>query len=59
VEAGPLSDPVTIETSDTRVEPTKLYLKPGDTYTRDTLLKAILVCSCPGRTRPPRLRAAT
>ncbi len=45
VEAGPLSDEVTIEASDTQVEPTKLYLRPGDTYTRGTLLKVILVRS--------------
>lgn len=45
VEAGPLSDPLTIDQSDTLVEPTKLYLRPGDKYTRGDLLKAILVRS--------------
>ena len=45
VEAGPLSDPVTIEDSDTSVEPTKLYLRVGDTFPRGALLKAILVRS--------------
>lgn len=45
VEAGPLSNPLTIDESDTRVEPTKLYLKPGHRYTRGELLKAILVRS--------------
>jgi D-alanyl-D-alanine carboxypeptidase (penicillin-binding protein 5/6) len=45
VEAGPLSDQVTIERSDTMVEPTKLYLKPGDTYTRGNLLNVIMVRS--------------
>lgn len=45
VEAGPLSDPVTIEHSDTTVEPTKLYLKEGHRYPRSALLKAILVRS--------------
>ncbi|NIP95027.1 MAG: D-alanyl-D-alanine carboxypeptidase, partial [Akkermansiaceae bacterium] len=38
-------DPVTIEHSDTTVEPTKLYLKPGHQYERGDLLKAILVRS--------------
>ena len=34
-----------IQKSDTLVEPTKLYLKTGHTYTRGQLLKAILVRS--------------
>lgn len=45
VEAGNLSKTVTIEKSDTRAEPTKLYLTPGDTYTRRELLTALLVKS--------------
>jgi D-alanyl-D-alanine carboxypeptidase (penicillin-binding protein 5/6) len=45
VEAGPLSDPLTIQQSDTTVEPTKLYLRSGDRFTRGDLLKAILVRS--------------
>ena len=44
-EAGPLHDPVVIQSSDLAVEPTKLYLTPGHTYTRAQLLKAILVRS--------------
>ena len=44
-EAGSLRDPVVIQSSDTLVEPTKLYLKTGHTYTRGQLLKAILVRS--------------
>lgn len=45
VRDGPLSDPVTVQHSDTRVEPSKLYLKPGETYTRRELVKALLVKS--------------
>lgn len=44
-EAGSLDDPVVIQASDTSVEPTKLYLKTGHSYTRGQLLKAILVRS--------------
>jgi len=44
-EAGSLHDPVVIQASDTKVEPTKLYLKAGHKYTRGQLLKAILVRS--------------
>lgn len=43
--SGPLSDPVTVTTSDTQVEPSKLYVKPGETYARKTLVKALLVRS--------------
>ncbi|GAA5484325.1 D-alanyl-D-alanine carboxypeptidase family protein [Haloferula sargassicola] len=45
LDEGPLSDPVTITVDDTRCEPTKLYLRPGETYTRGYLLKALLVKS--------------
>ena len=44
-EAGPLSNPILVQHSDTTVEPTKLYLKPGHRYTRGQLLKAIIVRS--------------
>ncbi|MCH2064529.1 MAG: D-alanyl-D-alanine carboxypeptidase [Roseibacillus sp.] len=44
-EAGSLNDRVVIQSSDTTVEPTKLYLQTGHTYTRGQLLKAILVRS--------------
>ncbi len=44
-EAGSLNDRVVIQSSDTTVEPTKLYLQAGHTYTRGQLLKAILVRS--------------
>lgn len=44
-ESGPLSDPVTIALSDTRVEPSKIYVRAGETYTRAALVKALLVKS--------------
>lgn len=44
-EAGDLSKRVTIQKSDTLAEPTKLYLRPGDSYTRRELLTALLVKS--------------
>lgn len=44
-ETGDLSQPVTITDSDTQAEPTKLYLKPGDSYTRQQLLTALLIKS--------------
>ena len=44
-EAGSLNDRVVVQSSDTTVEPTKLYLQTGHTYTRGQLLKAILVRS--------------
>lgn len=43
--AGSLEDPVTIELTDTQVEPSKIYVAPGETYTRRTLVKALLVRS--------------
>jgi len=44
-ESGGLDLPLTIEASDTLAEPTKLYLKTGDQYTRRELLAALLVKS--------------
>ena len=44
-ESGDLSTPVTIDRSDMFAAPTKLYLKAGDTYTRQQLLTALLVKS--------------
>ena len=44
-ESGELSAPVTIDRSDMLAAPTKLYLKMGDTYTRQQLLTALLVKS--------------
>lgn len=45
VKAGPLADPVTVQATDTAVEPSKLYIKAGEVYTRRTLVKALLVKS--------------
>lgn len=45
VKAGPLADPVTVQASDTAVEPSKVYIKAGETYTRRDLVKALLVKS--------------
>lgn len=45
LDAGNLDKPVVIEASDTACEPTKLYLKPGERYTRRELLKALMVKS--------------
>lgn len=45
IDAGNLDKIVTIQASDGACEPTKLYLKPGETYTRRELLKVLLVKS--------------
>lgn len=45
IRSGSLKDPVTIAQSDTLVEPSKLYVKAGETYTREALVKALLVKS--------------
>lgn len=45
LESGPLSDPVTVEQSDTRVEPSKVYIRTGEVYTRAALIKALMVKS--------------
>ncbi len=45
LRAGPLADPVTIQESDTKVEPSKIYVKAGETYTRRELVKALLIKS--------------
>jgi len=44
-ESGALSEDVTIAETDENVEPTKLYLKPGQSYPRRQLLTALLVKS--------------
>ncbi len=44
-EDGPLDDPVDVQVSDTQVEPTKIYIKPGERYSRGALVKALLVKS--------------
>jgi D-alanyl-D-alanine carboxypeptidase (penicillin-binding protein 5/6) len=45
LDAGNIDKPVTIEASDTMCEPTKLYLKPGERYTRRDLLRVLMVKS--------------
>ncbi len=44
-EAGNLDKRVEIEAADTNCEPTKIYVKPGQSYTRLQLLNALLVKS--------------
>lgn len=44
-ESGNLDRPVTVQQTDTFAEPVKLNIKPGDTYTRIDLLRALLVKS--------------
>jgi D-alanyl-D-alanine carboxypeptidase (penicillin-binding protein 5/6) len=44
-ERGQLDQPVQVETIDTLAEPVKLNIKPGDTYQRIDLLRALLVKS--------------
>jgi D-alanyl-D-alanine carboxypeptidase (penicillin-binding protein 5/6) len=44
-ERGFLDRPVTVEYADTLAEPVKLNIKPGETYTRIELLRALLVKS--------------
>ncbi|MEN8772524.1 MAG: D-alanyl-D-alanine carboxypeptidase family protein [Akkermansiaceae bacterium] len=43
--AGSLSNRVRVRSSDTNVEPSKIYVKAGENYTRQTLVKALLVRS--------------
>lgn len=45
LDAGDIDKTVVVEQSDTACEPTKLDLKPGETYTRRELLKALMVKS--------------
>jgi serine-type D-Ala-D-Ala carboxypeptidase (penicillin-binding protein 5/6) len=44
-ESGYLDRPVVVAQTDTLAEPVKLNIKPGDTYTRIDLLRALLVKS--------------
>ena len=44
-KAGSLNDQVTVQNTDTKVEPSKLYIKAGETYTRRALVKGLLVKS--------------
>lgn len=45
LDAGNLDKRITIQTSDTQIEPTKLGVRAGEVYTRRTLLYAFLVKS--------------
>ncbi|MES2440632.1 MAG: D-alanyl-D-alanine carboxypeptidase family protein [Verrucomicrobiota bacterium] len=45
LDAGNIDKPVTIESSDTACEPTKLDLKPGEVYSRRELTKVLMVKS--------------
>ncbi len=45
VEHGNLNHSIVIEPIDEKTEPSMLYLKPGDSYTRDELLHALLIKS--------------
>ena len=45
LDAGSLDKTVTISSYDANCEPTKLYLKPGEQYTRRELLKVLMVKS--------------
>lgn len=45
ISAGNVNKTVTIQSSDTRCEPTKLYVSPGQTYSRQELMKALMVKS--------------
>lgn len=45
IEAGDLDKPVTVDISDTKVEPTKLDLKPGEQYTRRQLIYGLMLKS--------------
>ncbi len=45
ISAGNINKPVTIQASDTQCEPTKLYLRSGETYSRTDLMRALIVKS--------------
>lgn len=45
ISAGNVNKTFVIEKSDTLCEPTKLYLRPGETYTRSYLMQALMVKS--------------
>ncbi|MFY7817573.1 MAG: D-alanyl-D-alanine carboxypeptidase family protein [Akkermansiaceae bacterium] len=45
LEGGDIDKRVKIDVSDTQCEPTKLYLKPGEVYSRRDLLKVLMVKS--------------
>ncbi len=45
IERGELSDVITVKKSETGVEGTSMYLKPGEHLTLETLLYGLLLCS--------------
>ena len=45
MDSGSIDKPVTISADDTRCEPTKRYLKPGEVHPRRELLKVLMVKS--------------
>lgn len=45
MDHGSINKPVTITSDDTRCEPTKLYLKPGEVHPRSDLLRVLMVKS--------------
>lgn len=45
LDSGGLDRRLTVARTDTYVEPTKLYIRPGESYTRGSLLTALLVRS--------------
>ncbi len=45
IDSGSLEDQVTVQTTDTQVEPTKIYVRTGENYKRSELLKALVVKS--------------
>ncbi|MEM1084200.1 MAG: D-alanyl-D-alanine carboxypeptidase family protein [Verrucomicrobiota bacterium] len=45
ISAGNVNKTVTIQKSDTMCEPTKLYVRPGETYSRVDLMRALMVKS--------------
>lgn len=45
LDAGSPKDKVVVQATDTRVEPTKLYIAPGEVYTREYLVQALIVKS--------------
>lgn len=45
MDAGPLSNKVTVQSADTKVEPSKVYIQAGERYDRATLVKALMVKS--------------
>ncbi len=45
LETGELDRELTVQIEDTKVEPSSLYIKPGETYTRRDMLHALLLKS--------------